>query len=83
MTEESERGDTQEVAILPTAPYALGAGPTDVEYEFTSDQGTHEHTVAPLGAAVKLPVGKIRYRFLWNGRPGAWNNEGVAWRPPA
>jgi len=68
------------VCITPSYPYANGQGPTDVEYEFSAiKKRAVIHVPAKLGEPVLSDhhEDKIRYRFLWPGKPGAWSDHGV------
>jgi hypothetical protein len=75
------------VMIVPTAPWRPGDEPTHVEYEaFTPGPGAQpERVIAALGEAAQIdqdPPFRLRYRYVWNGVPGAWNDEGVTWEKP-
>jgi hypothetical protein len=76
----------QDLMIVPSYPFRPGGEPTHVEYEATPPDGQSESVLAALRESARIEVDppfRIRYRFVWNGRPGAWNDEGVTWdRPP-
>ena len=61
----------------------LGTAPGQWEREFRLPNNEVLAGIKNVGDSVQVPDGTyLRYRFLWNGRPGAWSDEGVAALPP-
>ena len=59
-----------------------GVQPDAVEYEWTSAGNVHVRTasineIIPVGAPAEF-----RYRFVWDGLRGPWDNENVPWERP-
>jgi len=62
----------------------LGAAPDEWEHEFHLPGGEVLAGVKKIGEGVHVPDGtRLRYRFRWLGRPGSWNDKGVAAFPPS
>jgi len=80
---EPDAPDREWRFVIPSYKYAPGDGPTAVEYEATSLSGEVTIARADLGEAVEFVMPcKIRHRYLWGDRPGAWDDEGVTWKRP-
>ena len=61
----------------------LGTAPDEWEYDFRLPSGEVLAGIKAIDEAVQVPDGtRLRYRFRWGGRPGAWSDEGVAALPP-
>jgi hypothetical protein len=61
-----------------------GELPTEVEYELTWPGHNPEIRRVALHEAITVEhTSRIRHRFLWNGRPGVWSDEGIAWKRPS
>ena len=61
----------------------LGTAPDEWEHEFRLPNSEVLAGIKKVGDSVQVPDGTyLRYRFRWGGRPGAWNDEGVAALPP-
>jgi hypothetical protein len=74
-----------DLIIHPTHPWQPGDEPTHVEYEALKPGSTPACVTAAVGEHAHIVEDapfRIRYRYVWDGRPGAWNDEGVPWEKP-